>query len=133
MRRAWILDAILIVLVWSVLSARAGDFLPKVLTYSELQNVTYLGYPIARSDDLVYTLPANANMQGQWFGNISTNAYGFRGPDPQTLAKPNGVTRILFLGDSFTLGWGVDDPDSLPALVRADLNARADYPPTMDT
>lgn len=42
---------------------------------------------------------------------ISTNSHGFRGPE---LA---GEKPILFLGDSFTLGYGVSDGEEFPQLV----------------
>ena len=42
------------------------------------------------------------------------NEYGFRGPK-RGFEKPAATTRIAFLGDSFTLGFGVRDEHSLPA------------------
>jgi lysophospholipase L1-like esterase len=48
---------------------------------------------------------------------LSTNAFGFRGPEID--AVPSGG--ILFLGDSFTMGYGVSDGDEFPALVAAKL------------
>ena len=48
---------------------------------------------------------------------ISTNSGGFRGPEPEgPLLHP-----IVFLGDSFTLGYGVSDGDEFPARVEAAL------------
>lgn len=52
---------------------------------------------------------------------LTTNALGFRGPAPS--GEPGGV---LFLGDSFTLGYGVDDGEEFPALVGAHLERRLD-------
>lgn len=49
---------------------------------------------------------------------FTTNSLGFRGPEP-TRFPARG---ILFLGDSFTEGYGVDDGKEFPALVRAELN-----------
>lgn len=34
------------------------------------------------------------------------NRFGYRGENPRQIQKPEGVKRILLLGDSFTLGWG---------------------------
>lgn len=48
---------------------------------------------------------------------ISTNSLGFRGT--QTDGLPKGA--ILFLGDSFTMGYGVDDGGEYPAIVAARL------------
>jgi lysophospholipase L1-like esterase len=49
---------------------------------------------------------------------FTTNSEGFRGPELGILSpRP-----ILFLGDSFTMGYGVNDGEEFPALVRAALN-----------
>jgi len=45
---------------------------------------------------------------------LSTNAQGFRQPD----VVPPGSHPVLFLGDSFTMGYGVDDGDDFVALIR---------------
>jgi lysophospholipase L1-like esterase len=51
---------------------------------------------------------------------LSTNSLGFRGPEPsRSLPGP-----ILFLGDSFTLGYGVNDGEEFPARVAAELVRR---------
>lgn len=47
------------------------------------------------------------NRSGTYYGaEIRTNSFGMRDPE-RTLAKPPGIKRVLFLGDSYTLGWGV--------------------------
>lgn len=48
---------------------------------------------------------------------ISTNSYGFRGLEP--ISFPHRA--IIFLGDSFTMGYGVNDGEEYPALVGAAL------------
>jgi hypothetical protein len=45
---------------------------------------------------------------------LSTNAQGFRQPD----VVPLGSHPVLFLGNSFTMGYGVDDGDDFVALIR---------------
>jgi hypothetical protein len=52
--------------------------------------------------------------------SFSTNSLGFRGPE--TREPPRDV--ILFLGDSFTLGYGVSDGEEYPAIVRDTLRKR---------
>jgi len=48
---------------------------------------------------------------------LSTNSYGFRGKEPPFFPfRP-----ILFLGDSFTMGHGVNDGEEFPALIRDSL------------
>jgi hypothetical protein len=51
---------------------------------------------------------------------LTTNSLGFRGPEPPTF--PSGG--ILFLGDSFTEGYGVNDGEEYPALVRREVERR---------
>ena len=49
---------------------------------------------------------------------ISFNSLGFRGPEIKSFANRN----IIFLGDSFTLGYGVNDDEEFPALIRKDIS-----------
>ncbi len=49
------------------------------------------------------------------------NQLGFRGADT-TLQKPDGVTRIVVLGDSFTFGEGVAAGEAFPARLERLLN-----------
>jgi lysophospholipase L1-like esterase len=51
---------------------------------------------------------------------LTTNSLGFRGPEPTGFPE----RPILFLGDSFTLGYGVSDGEEYPALVAAELRRR---------
>ncbi len=51
---------------------------------------------------------------------LTTNSLGFRGPEFTSLRKGG----VLFLGDSFTLGYGVNDGEEFPSLVRSVLAAR---------
>jgi lysophospholipase L1-like esterase len=55
---------------------------------------------------------------------LTTNTLGFRGPEPT--GPLEGV--VLFLGDSFTMGYGVNDGEEFPALVRARLEAAPSGP-----
>jgi len=48
---------------------------------------------------------------------ISMNDQGFRQKDEVIQGKPS----ILYLGDSFTMGYGVNDGEEYPALVKASL------------
>ena len=51
---------------------------------------------------------------------FTTNSLGFRGPEPDGFR----LRPILFLGDSFTLGYGVSDGEEYPARVSAELRRR---------
>lgn len=48
---------------------------------------------------------------------LATNRWGFRDVDYETQAKPAGVRRIAFIGDSVTLGMGVVPEDTFVARV----------------
>ena len=58
--------------------------------------------------------------------HVRTNRYGLRGPDP-VLPKPDGVVRVLMLGDSYTFGFPVQDHETFCALVERGLKDRG-YP-----
>lgn len=50
---------------------------------------------------------------------ITTNAQGFRATEDYTRAVPAGRYRLVALGDSFTMGYGVSDTDHYPAQMQA--------------
>lgn len=50
---------------------------------------------------------------------VSTNSRGLRGDREYLTPKPAGVTRVLAVGDSFTFGQGVRDPEAWPARLEA--------------
>src|SRR5262245_15030503 len=49
------------------------------------------------------------------------NQFGIRDREDLTLDKPAGVRRVVCLGDSFTLGWGVRREHAWPVLLEAEL------------
>ncbi len=55
--------------------------------------------------------------------DIRTNALGLRGPELPA-AKPDGEFRILALGDSVTMGWGVEEKHSYPPRLEEELGRR---------
>jgi hypothetical protein len=59
-----------------------------------------------------------------WFiRHVKENAEGFRDRDWPKEKRP-GVIRIACVGDSFTMGWGVNDPaDAFPQRIGASLEA----------
>ena len=54
---------------------------------------------------------------------VRINAHGYRGPEIPAGRDP-GEFRVLAIGDSFTFGDFVDDEDTLPAQVEANLRQR---------
>lgn len=66
------------------------------------------------------------NTEGFYMGvPVKINSLGLR-DDEISVAKPDGVVRILMLGDSVTFGWGVLDEDTVSAKLEALLNAAPD-------
>ncbi len=59
---------------------------------------------------------------------IHTNSLGMRDPEPASAP----VKGVLFLGDSFTMGFGVADKESFPSLVRARLKQHAINVPVLN-
>ncbi len=51
---------------------------------------------------------------------FTSNGNGFRGPD----LEGREAGSLLFVGDSFTMGYGVTDGEEFPALIRSALAAR---------
>ncbi|MBK8979879.1 MAG: SGNH/GDSL hydrolase family protein [Planctomycetes bacterium] len=54
---------------------------------------------------------------------IAVNSLGFRGPEIAK-QKPTGTYRVLALGDSVTLGWGVNDDVTFVRRLERALNAQ---------
>jgi lysophospholipase L1-like esterase len=50
---------------------------------------------------------------------VRINSDGVRGPD----RPPGAARRVVFLGDSLTLGWGVEEQDTFASLLEARLSA----------
>lgn len=57
---------------------------------------------------------------------IKTNALGFRGPEI-SLKKPEGIVRIVALGDSITDGFYVDNEDTYPFQLEQMLRAKGQH------
>jgi hypothetical protein len=86
-----------------------------------------MAHIIQPSDDfkLVYELQPNLDME---FGHHSlrTNADGMRDDRDYAIPKPEGVFRILGIGDSGMFGWGVEQGEEYMAVLRSNLATRAD-------
>jgi len=77
------------------------------------------------SSELPFTHRANRN--GRYYGvDIRTNSLGMRDPE-RTVVKPAGCRRVLFLGDSYTLGWGVPEEATFSRMLER-LLARKETP-----
>ena len=68
-------------------------------------------------------------MRPGWTGNefgapVAINSKGLRSPETP-YEKPEGVFRILALGDSWTFGFRMEEPDAYPRQLERILNERA--------
>lgn len=110
-------------------------FLPGILVYSELKNKnafkdhkvgTHFFYFIDFSPYLPFTLPKNRTGYHSWDGpgfsdyrvSYETNDLRYRGEYPKSFKLPVGKKRILFLGDSFTFGFGNFESTSFVGLIK---------------
>ena len=66
------------------------------------------------------------NKSGSYYGvDISTNSMGFRDVE-YSISKPENTRRIVMLGDSHTLGWGVAYDDLFSKMLERQLNRAGD-------
>jgi len=72
------------------------------------------------SDLIIYRLKPNLSVKFQSVP-VTTNSHGFRGPDIP-VEKAAGVFRLALLGDSFTFGWGVEEPSTFARVIERELN-----------
>ena len=114
--------AVLIEIIWSYrydnwksTYANNGDWYGGLTTISENAILMWEYRPNAESDGLE--------------AKIRTNRYGFRDYDYEYMARPAETFRIAFIGDSVTLGFGVESQDvfverfaSYAAEIRSDQN-----------
>ena len=63
-------------------------------------------------------------VQGRRTGVIRTNRHGFRDRDDESPDRPAGVYRVAFIGDSVTLGLGVDAEATFVSRFEAEANGR---------
>jgi hypothetical protein len=63
------------------------------------------------------------NLRTAWgLGRVTTDEFGLR--NEHSAEKPQGIYRILMLGDSVTFGFGVDQTQSFPAVLERLLNEK---------
>jgi lysophospholipase L1-like esterase len=73
---------------------------------------------------LCYRGPQQAYFDADGCVEMRFNRFGIRDRDDLTLAKPAGMRRVVCLGDSFTLGWGVRREHNWPVLVEDALSSQ---------
>ena len=90
--------------------------------------ITLVGAPVTRSSR-IFEAKANVDLELATF-RFRTDERGLRTgtAPPEPAAAPGERMRILFLGDSVTLGWGVDDEDTWVRRLERDARAAPDAP-----
>jgi|CXWL01.1.fsa_nt_gi hypothetical protein len=84
-----------------------------------LAGESYLRFVAVGTDSFGMSLPAR-----RWFALYThRNSLGCRDKE-WSQTKPPGVRRVVFLGDSFTYGWGIENPsDRFADLIQARFDA----------
>lgn len=86
--------------------------------YYDLYNFRIMQYEkdvITFDDQLLYTLKPNAKItfnNAEFTTPVEINKSGFRDDDTSAIAP-----EIICLGDSFTMGWGIDESQSFPEII----------------
>ncbi len=112
-----------------VFSLLVGEFIVKhVMPQQTYSLARAQGLNIFETSPLLpYTIKKNVDQffhiayTREFTHHASTNSHGIRGKE-FTDEKPADTYRILFLGDSITFGWGVEDEDAYPAVVEKYLS-----------
>lgn len=101
--------------------------LRQVMTQNDSRDVKNDGSVSLRSiiqphseDSIIYELRSNLDVKFQGV-SVKTNSCGMRDRE-YSLVKPEGVYRILLLGDSFAFGWGVEEEKSFAKVLERTLN-----------
>lgn len=118
-----------LVLFGLVLACIAGEVLVRVATASQqnylIEMWRYATLLKRESADPVigheHVPGASASLQGV---EVSINTLGMRGPEPD-LATP-GKQKIVIIGDSNAMGWGVPEAETLRGQLAADLGPSAE-------
>lgn len=116
---------ILILLTVNIFLATGDAFLPVDMQdeapKSPLDQTKMVEGPIS------YVMDSNLSVNSDGYHvkipsyHVETNSKGLR-EESFSAQKPEGVKRILFLGDSFTFGWGVNSSDRFSDIVEKKLN-----------
>jgi lysophospholipase L1-like esterase len=105
---ALLLSCILAELVVYVFYKDRIVFFPRYVT-----NVDYGIYKIRRN--IPYAHYYHKSIDGRWEFRI--NSKGFRSDKDHSYSKPDGLIRILTIGDSFTLGYEVNQNETYSVIV----------------
>lgn len=98
---------------------------------SELENVSSISF-ISQSDHKksnpsYFFWPGQIGNVREFSVEVARNDLGYHDRE-HPFAKPDGVFRIIFLGDSFTEAIQVPLEDTFPKIIERELNKRMDFP-----
>lgn len=110
----------------------AGELLARV--WRERQRNPFMSAPIYRSSDAlpwellplstwVWNTNLPPDLEPDFHRTIEVNALGYRERE-FSVVKPSDTFRVLFLGDSYVLGWGVRMGDTVGRYLEALLQSR---------
>ncbi len=123
------ISLVVFVVMFAILDSLSTRFLPNVTTHDDMMARSGQPYPAAFSDYLPFTLPPDATFTTAQNVVYQFNKFGYRGPSPTSIEKPSNTRRVLFMGDSFVLGWGVNEEDTFIARIRSSLK---DHQPAVE-
>jgi lysophospholipase L1-like esterase len=116
---------------------RLPQGVPTVPEVGEREEWFGMGYAMPRRDPLhnvtwrpdaqffiCYTGPRQDYFDPEGCVEYRFNRFGIRDRDDLTVGKPQRVRRVVCVGDSFTLGWGVRAEHNWPRLVENALAQR---------
>lgn len=75
-------------------------------------------YQTNLNPEISYELKPNLNNEKAYKAHVSTDQYGFRTHN-KNLKAQNPKLTLAVLGDSITFGYGVEDDESLPAVIES--------------
>jgi len=101
-----------------------------VRTFVTVRNIG----PVFTTYDPIYGKRLKANLHAtraapEFHFEINTNSLGMRDPEPAKFPRDG----IVFVGDSFTMGYGVEDREAFPAVIRGKLESRGIALPVVNT
>lgn len=124
MKRPWIWANLLLAAVSTIVLVLLLEGLTSVLMAVRAGNHAPFMWEESHAQydpDLGWSNRPNVHIQGLYGEStrFTTNSQGFRARVDYDKAIPQGKYRIVSLGDSFTMGFGVGDDESYPAQMQA--------------